>query len=424
MRIGVLLSVLISLTTYAQAKTLPRLQDLAPHLQVSSNPNRAELVRIYTAALKNLDTQFKLANDGTVYVSTGDIHAEWLRDSSVQVRPYLFFAKNNPAVADLIKGVVIRQARYISLDPYANAFYENYTIHERKYELDSLANPILLAWTYWKVTNDPSIFSQEVWSGFKVALRTMKNEQDHNRNSKYSHPHLLKNPVAYTGLIWSGFRPSDDRCHYNFLIPANAMAAQALNALHEIATQVMNDKITARAALELENQVRTAIKRFGIARTRDNQVVYAYEVDGLGHAIVMDDANLPSLLTLPYYGFVDSRDELYQRTRARMLSPKNPFYFAGKIFRGIGSPHTPRDMVWPLSLISEAVTSLTSSGFEDAIVRLISSDYGSSGLHESVDVNDPTKFTRADFGWPNAMFVELALTHWNHFPEIPKVSTK
>jgi uncharacterized protein len=420
------LSILCFITVSASAQTapLPRLQDIAPKLKVQAHPNKNELNQIYIAALKNLDTQFQQSADGTVYVSTGDIHAEWLRDSSVQVRPYLFFAKENPDVAKLIKGVVLRQARYISIDPYANAYYENYQIHERKYELDSLVNPILLAWTYWKVTGDTSIFTHEVWSGFKVALQTMKIEQDHNIKSTYAHPHLSKNPVARTGLIWSGFRPSDDRCHFNYLIPANAMAAQGLRALVEISTEVMNDSSTARLAEEVEKEVRAAIKKFAVARTNDGQTVYAYEVDGLGHAIAMDDANLPSLLSLPYYGFVDLEDNLYQATRLRILSSKNPFYFTGSSLRGIGSPHTPKNMVWPLSLITEAITSTSLNAFDFALKMLINSNHGSSGLHESVDVNNPARFTRADFGWPNAMYVEMALTTWNGFSELPKVATK
>ncbi len=418
----------LSAAAFAQAPlaptgpALPRLQDLAPTLQVGLVPDGPELSRIYLAALKNLDTQFLPSSDGTVYVSTGDIKAEWLRDSSVQVRPFLFFAKSNAAVAQLIKGVVLRQARYIALDPYANAFYENYTIHERKYELDSLVNPILLAWTYWKTTGDSTIFTKEVWAGFKIALETMKIEQDHAKLSKYTHRHLSGNPIAKTGLIWSGFRPSDDRCHFGFNIPANAMAAQGLRALAEIATDVYADPVTAAAASKMETEVRDAIKKFGIARTRDGQTVYAYEVDGLGHAIAMDDANLPSLLSLPYYGFLDANEPLYQATRSRLLSPKNPFYFSGSLVTGVGSPHTPKNMVWPLSLIAQAVTSVVAADFDFALKNLINSNYGSSGLHESVHFDDASKFTRADFGWPNAMFVEMALNRWNQYPELPRVA--
>lgn len=402
---------------------LPRLKDLAPALQVAKLSQGTALTQIYQAALANLDTQFLASADGTVYVSTGDIKAEWLRDSSVQTRPYLLFAAANADAAKLVRQVVLRQAKSMAIDPYANAFYEDYSIHEQKYELDSLANPILLAWTYWKVTGDASIFTADVWNGFKVALQTMLVEQDHNARSTYKNPHLGTNPVAKTGLIWSGFRPSDDRCQFNYNIPSNAMAAQALHALVEIATTVMNDTATAQTATQLENDVRAAITKYGVARTQDGQLVWAYEIDGLGKAIVVDDANLPSLMSLPYYGFLSVHESLYQTTRARLLSPKNPYYFSGSLITGIGSPHTPKNMVWPLSLIAQALTSTSQADFDFALQNLINSNYGTSGLHESVNVDDASNFTRSDFGWPNAMFVEMALNRWNQVPELPRVPT-
>jgi meiotically up-regulated gene 157 (Mug157) protein len=414
--IGLFISVSLASAT---SSALPNLQTLAPALK---NPDTS-LLDIYSAALKNLDTQFVLSNDGTVYVSTGDIHAEWLRDSSVQTRAYLLFAAANADAAALVKGVVLRQARSIAIDPYANAFYENYSVHERKYELDSLVNPILLAWTYWKITKDASIFAPEVWAGFKVALSTLQTEQDHERRSTYSDPRLSGNPSVRNGMIWSGFRPSDDRCQFNYNIPANAMAAQGLHALAEVASVVFNDTVTETAASKLESEVREAIQKYGIARTKDGEVVFAYEVDGLGHALVADDANLPSLLSLPYYGFVSANDPLYVTTRNRLLSAKNPYYFSGTLLRGIGSPHTPKNMVWPLGLISEALTSTTVAGFDSALKNLVDSNFGGSGLHESVNVDDSSKFTRADFGWPNAMFVEMALTRWNGLPELPRVTS-
>jgi len=403
--------------------SLPRLQDLAPTLMVDKDPKAAGLTQIYSAALANLDTQFHASTDGTVYVSTGDIHAEWLRDSSVQTRPYLLFASTKPEAARLVRNVVLRQARSIAIDPYANAFYEDYSIHEEKYELDSLVNPILLAWTYWKTTGDSTIFTPEVWNGFKIALSTMLIEQDHAGRSKYTHPQLSNQPFKNNGMIWSGFRPSDDRCWFNFNIPSNAMAAQGLHALAEIATSVMNDAATAQTASKLENDVRSAIKQFGRARTKDGEIVWAYEIDGLGNAIVVDDANLPSLLSLPYYGFLSANDPLYQTTRARLLSAKNPYYYSGKTVTGIGSPHTPKNMVWPLGLITQALTATVSTDFDFALQNLVNSSFGTSGLHESVNVDDASVFTRADFGWPNAMFVEMALNKWNGYAELPRVPT-
>ena len=150
----------------------------------NANPR---LEQIYRAALLNTSQQAELAPDGTAYVKTGDIPAEWLRDASAQVRPYLYFAKDDPQVASLLRGIIARMGRYLQIDPYANAFTLDYRVWEEKFELDSLCYPIMLAWTYWKVTGDASIFNDDLAKGFDRALETMEREQDHPHNSKYSH---------------------------------------------------------------------------------------------------------------------------------------------------------------------------------------------------------------------------------------------
>ena len=192
----------------------------------------AKLQSMYRAALLNTNKQVTIASDGTAYIKTGDIPAEWLRDASVQVRPYLFFAKNDEQVRVLLRGAIARMGKYLQVDPYANAFTLGYGKWEEKFELDSLAYPITLAWTYWKQTGDASVFTGDLSLGFDSALATMEREQDHPRNSKYTHPQMPNggkgNPVAYTGMIWSGFRPSDDACALNYLIPSEMMAVVAL----------------------------------------------------------------------------------------------------------------------------------------------------------------------------------------------------
>src|ERR1700738_1848529 len=227
-----------------------------------------KLESMYRAALLNTNKQVTVTSDGTVYVKTGDIPAEWLRDASVQVRPYLFFAKSDPAVAALLRGSIARMGKYMQIDPYANAFTLNYRTWEVKFELDSLAYPITLAWTYWKQTGDTSVFTGDLSLGFDAALLTMEREQDHPRNSKYTHPQLPNggkgNPVAYTGMIWSGFRPSDDACSYNYLIPSEMMAVVALGNLEEIERDVYHNIIKAQRAKALRDQVQTGIQTYGV----------------------------------------------------------------------------------------------------------------------------------------------------------------
>jgi len=272
-----------------------------------------QLMTMFRLALTDTDRQLVLAEDGTAYVKTGDIPAEWLRDSSAQVRPFLYFAHEDKAIAHKVKAVIERQARYIALDPYANAFRDDFTVWERKFELDSLSYPILLVWTYWQVTGDNSVFTPSVKMAFSRALETMLTEQDHdgvlpghqrsNYHFKSDTQSSGKMPVGYTGMIWVAFRPSDDECLYNFPIAVEIQAVQALSALAEMERFIGRIDMAKRAET-LAKQVKVGIERYGIVDTPDYGRIYAYEVDGLGHVNLMDDANVPSLLSIPYFGYV------------------------------------------------------------------------------------------------------------------------
>lgn len=390
----------------------------------NSNPR---LEAMYRAALLNTSRQATIAPDGTAYIKTGDIPAQWLRDASAQVRPYLFFAKSDPAVASLLRGIIARMGKYLQIDPYANAFTLDYRVWEQKFELDSLAYPITLAWTYWKVTGDTSIFTGDLSRGLDRALETMEREQDHPRNSKYGHRELPQggkgNPVGYTGMIWTGFRPSDDACQYNFLIPSEMMAVVALGELDEIERSVYHNVIKAERAHSLRDEVQEGIQTFGAVFTPNYGYVYAYEVDGLGHANLMDDANIPSLLSAPYIGYTRPDATIYKNTRRFLLSKDNPYFYAGSVARGIGSAHTPDGYVWPLALVMQGLTSTSEAERKEVLGELLASDPGDHLLHEAFNPNDPTKFTRLDFGWPNALFSEYVLTNFNGVPPLPVGST-
>jgi meiotically up-regulated gene 157 (Mug157) protein len=383
----------------------------------NSNPR---LESMYRAALLNTSQQATIAPDGTAYVKTGDIPAEWLRDASAQVRPYLFFAKSDPAVASLLRGIIAREAKYLQVDPYANAFTIDYRVWEQKFELDSLAYPIILAWSYWKATGDASIFTGDLSLGFDRALETMEREQDHPRNSRYTHKELRDdagaqqpNPVAYTGMIWTGFRPSDDACKYNFLIPSEMMAVVALGDLDEMERTAYRNLIKSNRAKTLRAEVQDGIQTYGEVFTPNYGYVYAYEVDGLGHQTLMDDANIPSLLAAPYIGYTKADSFVYRNTRRFLLSKDNPYYYIGSIARGIGSAHTSDGYVWPLALIVQGLTASSDSERRDVLNQLLASDPGDHLLHESFDPNDPARFSRKDFGWPNALFSEFVLTSFN-----------
>ncbi|MGA9335317.1 MAG: glycoside hydrolase family 125 protein [Rudaea sp.] len=361
------------------------------------------------AALLNTGTQIVAVSDGTAYVKTGDIPAEWLRDSSVQVEAtYLDYAAD-PQVRALLKAVIQRQATYLLVDAYANAFRRDGNVWERKFELDSLCYPILLAWKYYKVTGDASVFTPQVQRAFTRVLHVMETEQHHMQRSAYAFKSDTQeaglNPVAYTGMIWTGFRPSDDPCIYNYLIPAEMMAVQALSALNEIAG-VYRDRTMARRAETLRQAEHAGIRKYGIVKGPRGKPIYAYEVDGLGHAKRMDDANIPNLLAAPYFGYVGIDDPIYRNTRRFVLSDANPYFYFGPLAAGLGSPHTPVGMVWPLGLLAEGFTTDDPVEQQQVLKMLLASDPGDHRLHESFDPHDATKFTREDFGWPNAWFTE------------------
>jgi meiotically up-regulated gene 157 (Mug157) protein len=385
-----------------------------------------KLETLYRAALLNTSKQITLASDGTAYVKTGDIPAEWLRDASAQVRPYLFFAKDDPQVQTILRGMIVRMGKYLQVDPYANAFTLDYRVWEQKFELDSLAYPITLAWTYWKQTGDKSIFTPELAAGFDKALETMEREQDHPRNSHYAHRELpggKGNPVVYTGMIWSGFRPSDDACTYNYLIPSEMMAVVALGELQEIERDAYHNLIKAQRARALRDEVQTGIQTYGVVFTPNYGYVYAYEVDGMGHANLMDDANIPSLLSAPYLGYTKTSSFIYKNTRRFLLSRDNPTYYVGKVARGIGSPHTSDGWVWPLAMLMQGFTASNEAERKDVLSQLLASDPGDHLLHESFNPDDPMKFSRADFGWPNALFSEYVMTTFEGVPSLPVGST-
>ena len=356
-------------------------------------------------------TDFFPQPDGTTYVQTGDIPAMWLRDSAAQTIPYIPFVRYYQPVALRVRGAIAREALDIDTDPYANAFQADFHIWERKWEIDSLAWPVLLAWTYYNETHDRSIFTPALHRAFAKIVATYACERKHATCSSYRYPYKTWTHSAYNpnaGMIWSAFRPSDDPVVYRYNVPQNALAVIALEELASLSGSGWHDRALAKRALTLAERVFIGIERYGIVNDpRTGRRIYAYEVDGLGHAKLMDDANVPSLLSLPYIGWCGTDDRLYVRTRNFVLSPSDPYYFSGLYAAGIGSPHTPYDNVWPLSIITRALTSTSSAEVAEAITELAETD-GSAGLiHESFYVNGWWRYTRADFGWANALYAEL-----------------
>ena len=210
-------------------------------------------------------------------------------------------------------------------------------------------------------------------------------------------------------MTWSGFRPSDDPCQYGYLIPSNMFAVVVLRYAAEIAETVLQDPSLAEEAKRLGDEIERGIRKYGIVEHPKYGPVFAYETDGLGNYSLMDDANVPSLLSIPYLGYVSADDPLYQNTRRFVLSEDNPYFFKGKAAQGIGSPHTPHRYIWHIALAMEGLTADRPEEKWRLIDLMVRTDAGTGMMHESFDADDPTQFTRKWFSWANMMFCELLL---------------
>lgn len=382
-------------------------------------------------------------NRKLTYVITGDIDAMWLRDSSAQVWPYIQFVNKDQKLKNMILGLINKQSECINIDPYANAFYNDPTkkgewftdhtdmkpgMHERKWEIDSLCYPIRLAYRYWKETNDTTPFDETWVKAQEATLRTFKEQQRKTSLGPYKFERTTSRgsdtlqvdgygyPVNPVGLIVSSFRPSDDSSIFGFLIPSNLFAIVSLRQSAEILKKVKNNNSLAAEMEALAHEVEQAVNQYGIIDHPTHGRVYAFEVDGFGSYLMMDDANVPSLLALPYLGAVDINDEVYQRTRNFILSDKNPFFFKGKFAEGIGGPHIGRDMIWPMSIIMRANTSTNDEEIRQCVQTLKNTHGGTGFMHESFHKDDPKKFTRHWFAWTNTLFGELM---WKLYKEKP-----
>lgn len=367
-----------------------------------------------------LASDFFAEPDGTIYVQTGDIPAMWLRDAAAQTLPYVRLARDRPLLRRWIRAVIAREVRDIAIDPYANAFRSNYRVWERKWELDSLAYPVVLAWAYVDAIGDRSVFTPRFHGALARIVATYECERRHDRCSRYHPPVPLSagaDDVRANGMIWSAFRASDDPTRYGYNIPEEMFAVTALRDIAALAVDGYGDRALAQRAATLAEGATSAITRAGIVEdVACGGQVYAYEIDGRGHFVFFDDANLPSLLGAPLTQYPALDPAVYQRTRACVLSRNDVYYYTGRVARGIGSPHTPKGFVWPLALIARALTSTDRVEILRQLQALADSVGRDHLVHESFDPNDPSRFTRAEFGWANAMYAELLFRTAADFP--------
>lgn len=380
----------------------------------------------------------------STYVITGDIDAMWLRDSSAQVWPYLKFMEQDAALRRLISGVINKQTQFILKDPYANAFFNDENkesewrsdktemkpgVHERKWEIDSLCYPIRLGYAYWKESGDIAPFDTRWQDGVKTILKTFREQQRKTNRGPY---HFQRDantlrmdgyglPVNPVGLICSSFRPSDDATTYSFLVPSNFFAVVSLRQAAEMMESIRHDNATAKELRALADEVQSALQKFAIVEHPQFGKIYAYEVDGFGKSNLMDDANVPSLLSMPYLGAVSADDPIYRNTRRMVLSPANRFFFKGTVAEGIGGPHVGKDMIWPMAITMRALTSSDEREIAECI-RQLKASHGNTGfMHESFHKDDASRFTRSWFAWSNTLFGELL---WKVYREHPQLLNK
>ncbi len=371
-------------------------------------------------------------------VLTGDIQAMWLRDSSAQVWPYVPLAGQDRPLRDLLEGVIRRQTRCILIDPYANAFMADLSqpplvwsrsdktelkqgVGERKWEVDSLCYPVRLSHGYWKATGDTGPFDAQWHDAMRTIVATFRVQQRKHGPGPYSFLRAstvstemlplggFGNPVKPVGLVASGFRPSDDACVFPFLVPSNLFAVVSLRQIATMAQAILHDATLANEATSLAAEVEAALRQHAVAQTPTG-TIWAYEVDGFGSQLLMDDANVPSLLGLPYLGAegASAADRaLYTRTRAFAWSEQNPYFFRGTAGEGIGGPHVGLGMIWPMSQMVYALTSDSDAEIGRALGMLKDSARGFGFMHESYNKDDGKKFTRAWFAWANTLFGEL-----------------
>jgi meiotically up-regulated gene 157 (Mug157) protein len=407
-------------TTWAQAQTL------------TTSATTALFEALLPDALANATT---VENDGTVFVKTGDIPAMWLRDATFQILPYVALIKVIPALLPLLEGVLKKELRCVQHDPYANAFNQTASgahwsddrsdilvsplVWERKYEIDSLCAPLLLALRLVDATKSTRVLDTEFWHTLEVIVTVFEREQHHDTSPYFfDRDHCPANdtlayegkgtPIGYTGMIWNGFRPSDNACELGYHIPANLFVVAMFKELLPYLPK--HQAGLAQRMRQLIQAIETGVAKYGYATLSSGQTILAYEVDGLGNQLLMDDANVPSLLSLPFLGAMAANDPLYMATRAYVLSANNPYYYTGTVLSGMGSNHTPKGYVWPIAIAMVGLTTDDRKVQAEALAQIAATDAQTGQCHESVSADEQTQYTREWFSWANMTYCQLGLT--------------
>mmetsp|Transcript_1243 Transcript_1243/g.1875 ORF Transcript_1243/g.1875 Transcript_1243/m.1875 type:complete len:546 (+) Transcript_1243:76-1713(+) len=430
-----------------------------PIVTRSHNLDADSLAMCDRALWHTLETTAIVLPDGDTFIHTGDIDDLWLRDSAAQVHPLLVpfgddggsLVESDSRLARVVSGLIKRTAMYIRHDPYANAFRIDdsyvFSAEQKKigrhdlistwnYELDSACYYIRMVYYFYKSLPDhPVLRNPSVREAVEIMIDLWIAEQDHesdqyptgplfdckNCGKPYRYPGLARDgkgtKVKKVGLTWSGFRPSDDECKYGYLVPANMFAVVVLGYVEELAPKLWNNNDLTTKARALRLEIDQGIQEHAIVDHPKYGKVYAYEVNGMGDYLLMDDANVPSLMSIPYIGY-NYVSEIYANTRRFILSTDNPTYQKGRNYdtgeiEGYGSPHMSqaiKNNIWPMSLAIQALSSDDVKEKLRLVQKLTSATGGTGWMHESFDVSNPKKFTRSWFCWADSLYAELVMS--------------
>jgi meiotically up-regulated gene 157 (Mug157) protein len=280
------------------------------------------------------------------------------------------------------------------------------------WELDSLASFLQLSTDYVTATGNYDFFGKYSWTkAVKQILETAEQMtiDSYDDNGVWKHTNYTYcapyggTPIndcngsphkGNIGLIRSFMRPSDDACIYQYLIPSNMMFSVALNSSAEIMAKLPDKMELANEMKKMATAIRKGIEKYGVVRDPEYGEIYAYEVDGYGSANLMDDANIPSLLSAPFLGYLPRSDKIYQNTRKKVLSRDNPYFSWGPIISGVGSPHTKPGKTWPMACIMAILTSDSDEEIITNLRELVSSTDHYGLMHESIDSRNANMWSR------------------------------
>jgi meiotically up-regulated gene 157 (Mug157) protein len=409
----------------------PKIEEVIQHISLKD----PELKKIFQKCLRNLWDQAPIhLADGRVHVVSREPGVMTLMESSQLMIPLCLISREDAALQLVIRGVIDAQMEMILTDPYASKFDIHNTsglpgemgaspeVKERHFSLEGVISPVNLVWNYWMSTEDDSIFDDTTLEGLKKIVEVLHTEQNHQERSEYNLEEeydpetapdgekLVIRPAGATGLIWSGFRPSGKPNYYNYHIPSQMTASNAMSFLMEIFRDIYADQDTAEDLIGMQEQVNKAISQYGIIEHEKYGQIYAYESDGLGKYILMDEDEMPNLLSMPLFGYASVEDAIYQNTRKYILSPENTYYHEGKQLSGLSTSKVGDERITSHSLILQAMTEDNPLEY-DRLIELIKASHGGTyEMQESLDADDVSRLVSHHSLRSDALFLELALT--------------